>query len=122
MTKVLLVDDNDSILGLFTMILTREGYSVAVASNGVEALSLARRKKFDVVITDIIMPFKDGIETIMELKGLFPAIKIIAISGGERKGNKDLLRMAEMAGACRIVSKPFEPHDLVATLKDCLAT
>jgi len=104
------------------MILTREGYSVEVASNGVEALSLARRKKFDVVITDIIMPFKDGIETIMELKGLYPDIKIIAISGGDRKGNKDLLRMAEMAGACRIVSKPFEPHDLVATLKDCLAT
>lgn len=122
MTKVLLVDDNNSILGLFTMILTREGYSVAVAYNGVQALSLARRKKFEVVITDIIMPFKDGIETIMELKRLYPDIKIIAISGGDGKGNKDFLRMAEMAGACRTISKPFEPHDLLATLKDCLAT
>ena len=91
-----------------------------MANDGVEALVQAKKHHIDVLITDIIMPRKEGIETIVEIREMNSEIKIIAISGGGRRGNQDFLKMAEMVGANYSLAKPFEPHDLLKILKTCL--
>jgi len=75
--------------------------------NGVEALASQSAGPFDLIITDIIMPEKEGVETIIELKQLHPFLKIIAISGGGRTRNLDFLKFAEEFGADSILAKPF---------------
>ncbi len=74
------------------------------------------------VITDIFMPEKEGIETIRDLKRQFPQVKIIAMSGGGRKGNFDFLEMAETLGADRSFSKPFERQEMLDAIRELLAT
>ena len=120
MVNILVADDDPSIRHLYKLILEREGHRVYLANDGVEALVQAKKHEIDVLITDIIMPRKEGIETIVEVREMNPEIKIIAISGGGRRGNQDFLRMAEMVGANYSLAKPFEPHDLLKILKTCL--
>ena len=120
MVNILVADDDPSIRHLYKLILEREGHKVYLANDGVEALVQAKKHHIDVLITDIIMPRKEGIETIVEIREMNPEIKIIAISGGGRRGNQDFLRMAEMVGANYSLAKPFEPHDLLKILKTCL--
>ncbi|HXV73108.1 MAG TPA: response regulator, partial [Sphingomonadales bacterium] len=113
-------DDEQAIRSILRMVLQMAGHNVETAANGEEVLTLARARAFDLIITDIIMPKKEGIETILELKKLHPAIKVIAISGGGRKGSMDFLEVAEKVGASATIAKPFEPDDLVAAVKKCL--
>ena len=120
MVNILVADDDPSIRHLYKLILEREGHKVYLANDGVEALVQAKKHHIDVLITDIIMPRKEGIETIVEVREINPEIKIIAISGGGRRGNQDFLKMAEMVGANYSLAKPFEPHDLLKILKTCL--
>jgi CheY-like chemotaxis protein len=120
LVNILVADDDPSIRHLYKLILDREGHEVYLANDGVEALEQAKKHDIDVLITDIIMPKKEGIETIVEIREMNPEIKIIAISGGGRRGNQDFLRMAEMVGANYTLAKPFEPHDLLKILKTCL--
>ncbi len=120
MINILVADDDPSIRHLYKLILEREGHRVYLANDGVEALAQAKKYNIDVLITDIIMPRKEGIETIVEIREMNPEVKIIAISGGGRRGNQDFLRMAEMVGANYSLTKPFEPHDLLKILKTCL--
>ncbi len=120
MVNILVADDDPSIRHLYKLILEREGHKVYLANDGVEALVQAKKHHIDVLITDIIMPRKEGIETIVEIREMNSEIKIIAISGGGRRGNQDFLRMAEMVGANYSLAKPFEPHDLLKILKTCL--
>ena len=120
MVNILVADDDPSIRHLYKLILEREGHKVYLASDGVEALVQAKKHHIDVLITDIIMPRKEGIETIVEIREMNSEIKIIAISGGGRRGNQDFLRMAEIVGANYSLAKPFEPHDLLKILKTCL--
>lgn len=122
LADILIADDDPEILLLMEMALNLKGHDVEVAQDGQEAVNMARQKPFDLIITDIIMPRKEGIETIMELKALYPAIKIIAISGGGRKGKMDFLRMAEMVGASDVLAKPFQPKELLAKVENCLAS
>ncbi len=104
------------------MVLNREGLSVEVARDGEEVVERAKAKPFDIIITDISMPKKEGIEVIMEVKALHPSIKVIAISGGGRKGKMDFLRMAKMVGATAILAKPFGPRELLAEVNKCLTS
>ena len=122
MANILVADDEQAIRSILTMVLQMAGHAVEAAANGEEVLRLARKQKFDLIVTDIIMPKKEGIETILELKRLQPAIKVIAISGGGRKGSMDFLHVAQMVGASHTIAKPFEPDDLVAAVKNCLGT
>src|SRR5665213_2445575 len=95
MANLLLVDDDDEFLKLQGELLRLAGYSVVTASNGKEAIRMAKDHAFDLVITDLVMPEKEGIQTIMELRRKFPALKIIEISGGgEGGGAEDYLLMA----------------------------
>ena len=98
MSKILIIDDEAPIRSMLKDILEDEGYEVVEAENGEVGISQYRNDPTDVVITDIVMPDKEGIATIRELKKEFPDIKIIAMSGGGRGGADDYLLMAEAFG------------------------
>ena len=120
MEKVLVIDDDSLVRDTIVRILERQGYQVLVASDGVRGLRMFRSEQPDLVITDVIMPEKDGIETIREIRGDCPDAKIIAISGGGRIGNVDFLKIAEKLGASEIIAKPFDPSVLVNVVSRCL--
>lgn len=120
MKKILVADDEEPVRGLLKMILQLEGYYVRTACNGEEVLEACQQEDFDLLITDIMMPKKEGVETIMELKNINPSIAVIAISGGGREGGMDVLRAAEMVGAEFTISKPFEPKDLIKAVEKSL--
>lgn len=113
MCLVLIIDDDALVRSALCRILQRGGYEVIAASTGVEGLRLFAERRPRLVITDVIMPDKDGIETMREMRAAAPETPIIAVSGGGRIGNADLLRMARGLGADAILAKPFEPAQLL---------
>jgi CheY-like chemotaxis protein len=121
MQRVLVIDDDEQVRALLHEILDRAGFEVLEASNGVEGLKLYRNQPADLVITDLIMPEKEGVETIMELRRQFPDARIIAISGGERTGGRDYLPIAAKLGARRTVAKPFSRQEILAAVHETLA-
>ena len=122
MARVLVIDDEE--LARFTMreILEAAGHAVEEAKNGAQGISLQRSQQFDIVITDIIMPEKEGVQTIIELQRDFPTLPIIAISGGGRTRNLDFLKLAQQYGARKILPKPFSEEDLLNAVEDCLTS
>ena len=119
--RILVIDDEPMTRSMLKQILERESYEVHDAANGNEALEQCRKHSFDLVLTDILMPDKEGLETITELRRDYASIKIIAMSGGGRIGNMDLLRVAQMIGAKRTLMKPFTRQEIVTTVKEVLA-
>jgi len=115
---VLVVDDNDDMAASMELLLRREGYSVDSAPNGAVALGRHLRRRADVLITDLLMPEKDGIETIAHFRAEFPGVKIIAMSGGGTRvrGERYLSTAAEI-GADAVLKKPFEIAALLETLR-----
>ena len=120
MANILVVDDNEEILKLQTEILSRSGHQVATAANGDEAVRLFRAGQFDLVITDLIMSDKEGIETIRDLRKLNPALKIIAMSGGGRLSAEDNLFIAQSLGASHTLAKPFSSQELLEAVNRLL--
>ena len=120
MSKILLVDDEDMTREMIRHALELRGYEVIEASNGDEALRLNRSSPCPLVITDILMPDKEGLETIMELRREFPDSKIIAISGGGGVGRIDYLEAAQKFGAQATFQKPFELAKLFAAVESLL--
>ena len=118
MARILIIDDDVQILDMLRQTLEREGFEVVDAPNGEEGIRLYREDPADLIITDIIMPEKEGIETIMELKRDFPDVKIIAISGGGRVDPEEYLHMAEKLGAKRTFAKPVEREDLLKAIQE----
>ena len=117
MACILVVDDEEFVRVTLRQMLEKAGHQVFEAANGVEALCALEKHEANLVITDIIMPEKEGIETIMELRRRKPGLKIIAISGGGRTGNTIYLDLAKSFGATNILAKPFktgEVQDLVS--------
>ncbi len=108
MARILVVDDDDSIREMLRAMLERDGHEVVDASNGVEAIALYRLTQVDVVITNILMPEKEGLETIRELREEFPDVKIIAMSGGGQLGTVSYLEVARAFGAIDTLPKPIE--------------
>lgn len=123
MKRIVIVEDDDDIRELFQKKLERAGYGVSIACNGVEASRLYKNESPDLVITDIIMPEKDGVEVIMELKKDLPEVKILAISGGGCKAGHavDFLNMAEGMGVDLVLAKPINPDKLLDEVKKLLA-
>jgi CheY-like chemotaxis protein len=115
MAVVLLVDDDESMRAIMQAMLRRLGHEVAVATNGNEALRLFRERTFDLVITDLIMPEREGLDTIRELRRE-GNVKIIAMSGGGRTSPATYLQIAKQIGASAILSKPFSHEDLKAAI------
>lgn len=121
MADILIVDDEPLICSMLQALLTREGYHVMIAGDGKKAVDIVEDHKFDLIIADIVMPEKDGLEMIMEIKNLIPDMKIIAISGGSRIGNADFLQMALKFGASEAFYKPLQNDDLLNAVRRCLA-
>ncbi len=120
--RVLVADDDAQMRGLLRQTLELEGYEVMEASNGKEAITLYHGSPTDIIITDLIMPEKEGMELITELRSDFPEVKIIAISGGGRLGAEEYLPMAKGLGAVRTFSKPFNREDLLAAVQEILSS
>ena len=117
MPTVMIVDDEELIRSLIKKSLIRIGYKVIEAGNGREAIQLIQRSHVDLVIADLVMPEKGGLELIMELKPLFPNIKKIAISGKLPTENESLTGIADGFGVDAVFSKPFEIFDLLKVIK-----
>jgi len=118
MKKILVIDDEPHILLMLKKMLERAGFEIDIASNGKEGLELFRKYPTDLVITDIIMPEKEGLETIREMKRLQPGLKIIAMSGGGKITADNYLQTAKLFGASRIIEKPFTQQQMVDAVKD----
>jgi CheY-like chemotaxis protein len=118
--RVLVIDDDANVRATIRHVLSRENYRVQCATDGVGGLRIFREFAPDVVITDLIMPQQDGLVTIEEIKRERRAIGIIAISGGGRVGNMDMLRMAKRMGADHVLAKPFSAADLLRTVRTAL--
>jgi len=118
MAHILIIDDDVKFLKMFRQMLERDGHKVMAAPNGEIGAKLFREKPTDLIITDIFMPEKDGIETIIGLKQEFIGVKIIAISGGGRKGNFHYLETAEALGADRSFTKPFERQEMLDAIQE----
>jgi CheY-like chemotaxis protein len=115
--KVLVVDDEESIRGLFQKILEDAGYEVTLAIDGSQALDLLRDSAFDVVITDLVMPNREGIETIQAIRRQHPGMKIIAVSGAF---GGSFLGSAKLLGAEATLVKPVGPGQLLGALRRVL--
>ncbi len=120
MASILVIDDETQTREMLKEMLKREGYEVIDAPDGEAGVKLYREKQTDLIITDIIMPEKEGIEIIMELRGDFPDVKIIAISGGGRSEPADYLNMAKRLGAERTFKKPFDRKEFLGAVRELL--
>ncbi|MFH1844593.1 MAG: response regulator [bacterium] len=118
MARILIVDDDEQVRTMLRITLQREGYEVSEAANGSEATRLYRAQPGGVVITDIIMPEKEGIGTILELRKDFPDVQIIAISGGGKNDPEDYLKVARTLGAKYTFVKPVDRTELLAAVKN----
>lgn len=118
--RILIVDDDPGIRRVLQVLLTKAGYQVTQASDGFEALRLWREHGGDLVITDLHMPEKNGIETILELLTHSPGMRIIAMSGGGQTKRLDLLGNATMLGAVFTLEKPFTVPEILSLVKRAL--
>jgi len=123
MACIMVVDDEIDVRLTLREALELHGYSVIEASNGNAALSLYRKEQPDLLILDLFMPEKEGLEVILELKREYPDAKIIAISGGGTLGLKEgALRAAQYFGAQRGFTKPFALRDVLDAVEALLKT
>ena len=120
MTQILVIDDDDLIRGLLRSVLEKAGYQVLEAPDGNVGIENFREQSADLIITDILMPEKEGLETIMEIRRESPDVKIIAISGGAKVGPFTYLKLAERFGAERVFSKPLEMRQLLQAIRELL--
>lgn len=120
MKRILIIDDEESALDLLRRILEQEGHEVAAARNGQEGVEIFRRQQFDLVVTDMVMPVKDGLKTILELRRVDPAIPLIAISGGGAIAKERYLNVAGyIEGVCTL-PKPFSRVELLSAIDKLL--
>ena len=120
MAKILVIDDDVIVRETIVQILEDGGHQVVSAEDGKRGMAAFRSERPDLIITDIIMPEQEGIQTITEIRGVQPNAKIIAISGGGRIGNTDFLKIARHLGAFDAIAKPFDPDDLLNRVGRCL--
>lgn len=120
MQRILVVDDDEQLRDLLGRTLEREGFTVTTAADGRAALRALAEEPVDVLVTDLIMPDMEGIETIQQVRASYPAARIVAVSGGGRAGAHGLLSAAARLGAHRTLEKPFSPHHLVELVHELL--
>ncbi|MCB8998560.1 MAG: response regulator [Bacteroidales bacterium] len=120
MAKIYVFDDEYPILYMIKKMLEKAGHEVEIATNGREGMRLIEDEVPDMIITDIIMPEKEGLETIVELRKLHPELKIIAISGGGRVDSVGYLPSAKLLGADVIIYKPFVQADFIEAVNNLL--
>ncbi|MGR3318867.1 MAG: response regulator [Candidatus Anammoxibacter sp.] len=119
MASILIIDDDDQLRGMLRQMLEHDGHTVTEARNGNEGVEFFSKDPSDLVITDMIMPGKDGVETSSELLLNHPAVKIIGLTGGGLKGF-DYLNEAKSYGVLRTLSKPFGMKEMLAAVDEVL--
>ena len=120
MARILIIDDDPWVIKIFQQILEAEGHEVSTAANGQEGLDQFRQSSVDLVITDMVMPVKDGLKLIMELSRELPKVPVIAISGGGVIEAERYLTLAESIGTIKTLTKPVTRQDLLAAVNDAL--
>jgi CheY-like chemotaxis protein len=118
--SILLVDDDEQFRAMLSEALTNEGHHVVEASDGQQAIKLYADRPTDLVITDLVMPQKEGLEMIVEIKRLHTGVKIIAISGGGRGNSGNYLKMAKAFGAQVVLAKPFLHSEILEAISQVL--
>ncbi len=121
MHKVLIIDDEDSVRKLLTKMLEKNGYAVLTAKDGIQGIERYKKELPDLTITDLIMPEKEGLELIREIKAMDPEAKIIAMSGGGLAQPDTYLTLAKKFGALKAFSKPINNDLLLSFIKEALA-
>ena len=121
MGRILVIDDDNEVRELLCTLLRRQGHEVTQAPDGQAGIHSYRTSPVDLIITDLFMPVKEGLETIVDLRREHPDLKIIAISGGNREGMGNYLRAAELCGASRIFHKPFKNAELLDAVEELLS-
>jgi len=120
MARILLIDDDDLVRRALRHVMVKNGHTVIEAANGKEGLDLFKSAQADLVITDIVMPGKEGTEVLIELRKKTPPVKVIAISGGGRQGTADYLTVAHHLGAAKVLAKPFSGEQLLSAISELL--
>lgn len=120
MKKILIIEDDQHLSSVLVYLLEKEGFSVDHAENGAQASTLYKQNIYCLIITDIIMPGKDGFEIIMDLKTFQPETKILAISGGGLSDPEEYLRTGKTLGATATLQKPFEKSDLLKAVHNLM--
>ncbi len=121
MARILVIDDDRQFLGYLDEAISRAGYLVETARNGKEGLEVIDRAEIDLIITDIFMPEKDGIELLRQFRHKKSDIKVIAISGGmQGSSSENILKIARIIGARRTLEKPFTKTDLIPIIREVL--
>jgi len=120
MHRILLIEDDEPLRKMIRKVLERAGYEVQEAPNGKIGLKLYSEQPSELILTDLIMPEKEGLETIMEFRRLAAGVKIIAMSGGNRMNPKVNLAMAQKFGAARTLAKPFSHQDILEAVAEVL--
>lgn len=118
-THVLVIDDDDAVRDAVEFMLVSFGFSASTAENGKEAMHHCQQRRPDLVITDILMPEMEGIETILSLQKTYAGLPILAMSGGVGGAHKEYLRMAGKLGAAATLAKPFGADELLAAVERC---
>lgn len=120
-STILIVDDEEQVRSAMTLFLTRKGYRVQEARDGRSAEESLRKELPDLILTDLIMPDRDGLELLTFVRKYAPAVPVIAMSGGGRINPADYLELARRMGAARTLEKPFPSAQLLATLEEVLS-
>ena len=120
MATIMVVDDDPQVRELLATVLRMDGHEVTQACDGVEAVALCHAHAPDLAVIDLIMPQKEGIETIRELRREYPDMRILAISGGGLRGTGPYLQLAERLGADMGMPKPLLPDAFSAAVADLL--
>ena len=120
MARILIIDDEAMIRNLLVQILEREGYETVTASGGKDGIKIYRENPADLIITDLLMPEKDGIETIMELRRDSQDVKVIAMSGDGKIDPNTYLQIAKTVGAVKTLAKPIRIKELLKTVQEAL--
>lgn len=115
--RILIIDDDAELRSSMRKMLKSAGHEVVEAENGEHGMDAFRKQPADVVVTDIVMPEKEGIETIQDIRVLSPSVPIVAISGGARGSTLDYLKLARTVGATSTLAKPFRTNELLACVE-----
>jgi DNA-binding response OmpR family regulator len=118
MKRILVIDDDEGLRRMLQMSLEEAGYAVTGAEDGKLGMECLSRTPVDLVITDLVMPNKEGLETILEMRKAQPHLKIIAMSGGSRTSPRDNLAMAKNFGAAFVFHKPFSLAEMTKAVAD----
>ena len=120
MARILIVDDEEQLRDVLKSVLQEEGHEIVEAGNGYAAMEEFRKAPTELIITDIVMPDKEGLETIIDFRRTYPDVRIIAMSGGGRNSPQDYLDMAKKLGATEVIAKPFSIDDFLSCVNRVL--